>query len=134
METNKNQNFKHLDKYIFDCPEVAVSKRSFLASLFAPKFKVMCKSTGEVMKHMSETYAMVDGNEIIHVIETGKMLESHHFSPSPNGNVMVNLYYTESGYFLMVQVERFVGFGYQPVTEVAVFKDRQAKDILHLFI
>ena len=134
METNNKQNFKNIDSFIKNCEEVTVSKRGFFASLFAPKYKVVCKSSGMPMKRMSETFPMNEGNDIVQVIETGKKAGCTHFSPSANGNVMVNLYYAPGGHLLMIQAARYAGFGYEPVTDVAVFRNEQAVEILQLFI
>jgi len=62
MENKQKQEIQSLEKQIKNHEEVEVIERGFLASLFAPKYKVVSKSTGEVLKRKSETYAMKDGN------------------------------------------------------------------------
>ena len=134
METNNIQDFQSINSFIMNCADIYVCKRGFFAALFSSKYKLTYKKTGASLILHSETYAMVDADEITRVIENGKKDKSSHFKPSTNGNVMVNIYYSSDRKIALAQVERFMGFGYQPTTSVTVVKDDQADELLNLFI
>jgi hypothetical protein len=107
-------------------------------SLFGLRTKAVYLPTGSELKAGTMGFSRSDGmklQQILLSLHEGQRCSLDGFQPKPvpNGNYMVEVCYSDDDSFLAIQLFQFSRLSYEPVTDVLVFEEDDARFVGSLF-
>ena len=108
------------------------------SSMLGLRTQAIYVPTHSKMKASIIEYAPQAGDKIKHIMEVPEEdleqeVGSFHPHPTVNGNYMLEKLSSEDGLFTILLLLQYHNFNYEPVTDVQVYKDNDAKTINRMF-
>lgn len=128
-------NLKSLQMWENICNDsrITVSK-----SFFGLRTKAFYRPTGSELKAGAMGFSASDGmrlKQILLSLNEGQRCSLDGFQPKPvpNGNFLVEVCYSDDDSFLAIQLFQFSRLSYEPVTDVLIFEEDDARFVGPLF-
>ena len=129
-------NIKHLQMWNSICVDarIGISK-----SLFGLRSTAVYNPTNSVIDARTIELSPADGEHLRRILSSSNAQDLAQaigdFRPKPvvNGNYMVEVCASRDGAFLAVLLQQFTRMSYEPVTDVLIFENDEARAIAKLF-
>ena len=122
------QNMTSTDFYdvVKSHEDIAMMERSFPASFFLGKTKVVYRPSGSELVHVKKTYCIDDADNAVEMVEQGHVATLTY---DPNGNVELDAYVSQDHQFIAIRVLRYKHLGYEPVTDAHFYNGETAQEM-----
>ena len=128
-------NIKHLQMWNSICADarIGISK-----SLFGLRSTAVYNPTNSVIDARTIELSPADGEQVRRILSSSRENLAQaigNFRPKPvvNGNYMVEVCTSRDGAFLAILLQQFTRMSYEPVTDVLIFENDEARTIAKLF-
>ena len=129
-------NIKHLQMWNTICADarIGISK-----SLFGLRSTAVYNPTNSVIDARTVELSPADGEQVRHILSSSNAQDLAQaigdFRPKPvvNGNYMAEVCASRDGAFLAILLQQFTRMSYEPVTDVLIFENDEARAIAKLF-
>ena len=128
-------NIKHLQMWNSICADarIGISK-----SLFGLRSTAVYNPTNSVIDARTVERSPADGEQVRRILSSSRENLAQaigNFRPKPvvNGNYMVEVCTSRDRAFLAILLQQFTRMSYEPVTDVLIFENDEARTIAKLF-